>query len=81
VVNEIVADALAVCVDNNTKVAELAALSKDVTSSTVVLVTALAVSMPDEPMLFAKLLVIEPIILFRISRLFLRLCCLNSFEI
>jgi hypothetical protein len=54
------ADALAVCVDNNTKVAGLAALSKDVTSSTVVLVTALAVSMPDEPMLFAKLLVIEP---------------------
>jgi hypothetical protein len=52
------ADALAVCVDNNTKVAVLAALSKDVTSSTVVLVTALAVSMPDEPMLFAKLLVI-----------------------
>jgi hypothetical protein len=47
-------------VDNNTKVAELPALSKDVTSSTVVLVTALAVSMPDEPMLFAKLLVIEP---------------------
>jgi hypothetical protein len=45
-------------VDNNTKVAGLAALSKDVTSSTVVLVTALAVSMPDEPMLFAKLLVI-----------------------
>jgi hypothetical protein len=39
---------------------ELAALSKDVTSSTVVLVTALAVSMPDEPMLFAKLLVMLP---------------------
>jgi lambda repressor-like predicted transcriptional regulator len=58
VVKEIVADALAVCVDNNTKVAALAALSKDVTSSIVALVTALAVSMPDEPMLFAKLLVI-----------------------
>jgi hypothetical protein len=54
------ADALAVCVDNNTKVAELAALSKDVTSSIVALVTALAVSMPDEPMLFAKLLVMLP---------------------
>jgi hypothetical protein len=54
------ADALAVCVDNNTKVALLAALSKDVTSSIVVLVTALAVSMPDEPMLFAKLLVMLP---------------------
>jgi hypothetical protein len=39
---------------------QLAALSKDVTSSTVVLVTALAVSMPDEPMLFAKLLVMLP---------------------
>jgi hypothetical protein len=46
--------------DNNTNVPELAALSKDVTSSIVVLVTALAVSMPDEPMLFAKLLVMNP---------------------
>jgi hypothetical protein len=56
------ADELAVWVDINTKVAGDGAVPKAVTSSTVALVTALAESMPDEPMLFAKLLVIEPII-------------------
>jgi hypothetical protein len=61
VVNEIVADALAVCVDNNINVPPLA-LAKEVTALTEEFVIPAGSITPPVVMLFDKPLVILPII-------------------
>ena len=61
VVNEIVADALAVCVDNNVNVPPLA-LAKEVTALTEEFVIPAGSITPPVVMLFDKPLVILPII-------------------
>jgi hypothetical protein len=61
VVKDIVADALAVCVDNNINVPPLA-LAKEVTSATEAFVIPAGSITPDVVMLLASDLVIEPII-------------------
>ena len=68
----------AVCVDINTNVPPLA-LAKEVTALTEALVIPAGSITPPVVMLFDKLLVIVPIILFRISKLF-RQSCLMTFE-
>jgi hypothetical protein len=60
-VNEIVADALAVCVDNNTNV-PAGALAKEVTALTEAFVIPAGSITPPVVMLFDKPLVIDPII-------------------
>jgi hypothetical protein len=74
VVKDILADALAVCVDNNINVAALA-LAKEVTALTEAFVIPAGSITPPVVMLFDKLLVIVPIYLiptqFVLSEMFI----------